>query len=251
MIIDTHAHLNVEQYKNDLEEVIKNAYENDCKKIIIIGMDDLHNKKAIEIAQKYDNLYATIGIHPCDVEKEDLESLDKFIGQKKLVAIGEIGIDLYWNKTNLDKQIKYFKYQMDFAYKHNLPVIIHTRESFQETYEVAKLYKNKVKGVFHAFSSSFEDMQKAIEIGFHIGIGGVVTFSKRGDLEKIVQNVPLDRLLIETDSPYLTPKPFRGKRNEPAYTKYVVEEIAKIRNLDQEYIKEVTTKNAIALFGLE
>lgn len=251
MIIDTHAHLNTKSYDEDLDLVISRAKTYGVEKIIVIGMDDYHNKKAIELANIYPNLYATVGVHPCDVETEKIEDIMPLLKQNKVVSIGEIGIDLYWKKDNLDKQIIYFKRQLDLAYEYNLPVVIHTRESFNEAYEVVKPYKDKVTGVFHAFSSRLEDAKKAIELGFYIGIGGVVTFSKRGELEDIVREIPLEKIIVETDSPYLTPKPFRGKRNEPGYTKYVVEEIAKIKNIDVKMVEEITSNNAIALFRLE
>lgn len=251
MIIDTHAHLNTKQYNDDLLEVISRSNTYGVTKIIIIGMDHYHNQKAVEIANNFDNIYATVGIHPCDVETEKIEDIFQFLDQKKVVAIGEIGIDLYWNNDNLDKQITYFKKQLDIAQKYNLPVVIHTRESFNEAYDVAKDYKGKVTGVFHAFSSTLEDAKKAVDLGFYIGIGGVVTFSKRGELEDIVREIDLSKIIVETDSPYLTPKPFRGKRNEPGYTKFVVDEIAKIKNIDVEEVKKITSNNAIKLFGLE
>lgn len=251
MIIDTHAHLNTKQYNDDLLEVISRSNTYGVTKIIVIGMDNYHNQKAVEIANNFDNIYATVGVHPCDVETEKIEDIFQFLDQKKVVAIGEIGIDLYWNKENLGKQISYFRSQLDIAQSYNLPVVIHTRESFNEAYDVVKDYKGKVSGVFHAFSSSLEDAKKAIELGFYIGIGGVITFSKRGELEEIVREIDLSKIIVETDSPYLTPKPFRGKRNEPGYTKFVVDEIAKIKNVDVEEVKKITSNNAIKLFGLE
>ncbi|VEU82907.1 TatD family hydrolase [Acholeplasma hippikon] len=251
MMIDTHAHLNTDAYKEDLDEVISRADLYGVKKIIVIGMDKYHNEKAVELANNYANLYATVGVHPCDVETEKIEDIIPLLDKNKVVALGEIGIDLYWNKDNLAKQIIYFKEQLDLAVRKNIPVIIHTRESFKEAYDVVKEYKGKLTGVFHAFSSTLDDAKKAIDLGFYIGIGGVVTFNKRGELEDIVKNIPLEKIIVETDSPYLTPKPFRGKRNEPGYTKFVVEEIAKIKNITIEEVSKITTNNANALFRLE
>ncbi len=251
MIVDTHCHINTKAFDQDLNEVIKRAIELDVSKMIVVGMDSYHNDKTIELIETYDGLYGAIGIHPCDVEHADFNAIIPLLDHKKVVAVGETGIDLYWDKTNLDKQKAYFIKHIEISIKYNLPLIIHTRDSFNEAYEIIKPYKGKVKGVFHAFSSSLEDALKVIDLGLYIGIGGVVTFPKAETLKEIVKHISLDHMLLETDSPYLTPVPFRGKRNEPGYTKYVCEMVGKIKDVSSEVVAKTTSDNAHKLFGLE
>ncbi|NLK12848.1 MAG: TatD family hydrolase [Candidatus Phytoplasma sp.] len=251
MIIDTHAHLNTKDFENRIEEVIKNAFLLDVQKVIVIGMDEESNKQAIKLAEQYENIYATIGIHPSYVDQENYESIEKYLTHPKVVAVGEIGIDLYWRQDNLDKQKLFLKKQIEIALKYDLPIVVHTRESFKETYEIISQYKGQIKGVFHCLTSTIEDMKQALKIGFYIGVGGVVTFPKATNVHDIVKNLPLDKMLVETDSPYLAPVPYRGKKNEPAYTKYVVDKIAEIKQIDVETIKKETTLNALKLFNIK
>ncbi len=251
MIIDTHAHLNISQFDHDIEDVIARAKELGVTKIIVIGMDDYHNKKAIELADKYPSVYAAVGVHPVDIDKAIVADVIPYLSHPKVVSIGEIGIDLYWKKDNLDTQKQVFKDQIELAIKYDLPVVVHTRESFNEAYEVVKPYQGRIRGVFHAFSSGLEDAYKAIDLGFYIGLGGVVTFPKANMTHELAKNIPLEHILVETDSPFLTPVPYRGKRNEPGYTKYVVDEIAKIKQIDPKVVAETTSNNAIRLFKLE
>ena len=249
-MIDTHAHINTKQFNQTIDEIINRAKANHVNHIIVIGMDAYHNERAVELASKYPNLYATVGIHPTTLEG-DVNLLKPLLKHKKVVAIGETGIDLYWDKTNLDLQIKYFKAQIELAIAYDLPVIVHTRDSFNEAYECLKPYKGKIRGVFHSFSSNLSDAKKAIDLGFYIGISGVVTFNKATDLHEIVEHIDLKHMILETDAPYLAPVPFRGKINEPAYTMYVLKKVALIKNLDEKIVDEVTTNNAIKLFNLE
>lgn len=251
MIIDTHCHLNTQIFDVDRLDVLLRAKNLGVDRIIVVGMDVYHNKKTIELINEHDCLFGAIGIHPCDVEKNDFESIIELLNHKKVVAIGETGIDLYWDKTNFDKQKAFFIKHIKISIKYNLPLIIHTRESFNETYEILKPYKGRVRGVFHAFSSTLADALKVIELGFYIGIGGVITFPKALELKSIVDSIDLSHILLETDAPYLTPVPFRGKRNEPGYTKYVCDMVASIKHLDIEEVAKVTSNNAKKLFGLE
>lgn len=251
MIIDTHAHLNTKDFYNKIEEVLKEASLLDVKKVIVIGMDQKSNKKAIELAEKYENIYATVGIHPSYVDDEDYNTIEPYLTHPKVVAVGEIGLDLYWRKDNLDRQKLFLDKQIQLAIKYQLPIVVHTRESFKESYEIISQYKNQVTGVFHCLTSSLEDMEKALDIGFYVGIGGVITFPKAVNVHDIAKALPLDKMLVETDSPYLAPIPYRGKKNQPAYTKYVVDKIAELRNMDVETIKNETTKNAVKLFNLK
>lgn len=252
LLIDTHAHLNVNRYNKNIDKVLKRAKDKGVNKIIVIGMDYNTSKKAVELAKDYDSLYATVGIHPGYVDNSNHTELDELYKDNKVVAVGEIGIDLYHRKDNLLLQSKVFEEQIQKAIKLDLPVIIHIRNSFDETYQILKKYKNKVKGVFHCFSSNLEDAIKALDLGFYIGIDGPITF-KNGNKEliEVVKNVPLNKLLIETDSPYLTPEPYRGKTNEPANVYYVAKKIAEIKQIRIEEVIKQTTVNAEKLFNLE
>ncbi len=251
MIIDTHCHLNIEEFENKIEETLSFAKASDVQKMIVIGMYPKANTDAVSLANRYPELYATVGIHPSYVDEPYIEeNIIEFTKNKKVVAIGEIGIDLYWVKDNLEKQISLFKAQLELAIKLDLPVVIHMRNSVNEVYEVLKAYK-QVRGVMHCFSEDIVWANKFIELGFYIGIGGPVTYKKNLVGKELAKLVPLDRLVIETDSPYLAPSPYRGKENQPAYTKYVAEEIANLRGMTVSEIKEITTLNAIELFRLE
>lgn len=251
MIVDTHSHINMKQFINDIDDVILNAQANDILKIIVVGMDKEHNLRSIYLSNKYPNLYASVGVHPTSVDTNKVSDIIPLIENNKVVAIGEIGIDLHWRKDNLDLQKKIFAEQIELAIKYNLPIIIHTRNSFKEAYDVLKPYQGKVRGVFHSFSSDLKDAVLAINLGFYIGISGVVTFNKAVELKDVVKNIPLDKVLLETDSPFLSPVPYRGKRNEPAYTKYVAKKVSEIKGIDEKVVKETTTLNAINLFRLE
>lgn len=251
MIIDTHAHLNMEQFQLDIKDVLDRAYQADVKKIIIIGMDQPSNQKAIDMARKSPDLYATAGIHPANVDDDqDISAVEALLKDPKVVAVGECGIDLYWRKDNLEVQKQIFQAHIELAIKYQLPLVIHNRDAFDVIYDMLVPYKGKVKGVFHCFSSDLEDAKKAIDLGFYIGIDGPVTFKNAIDIHKIVLEIDLKYLLVETDSPFLAPKPFRGKRNEPAYLKYVVDHMATIKGVSVDEIKEVTSHNAITLFNL-
>lgn len=249
MIIDTHAHLNIDEFSTELADILARAEASDVKRIIVIGMNQKANQKGIELA-KNPALYATVGIHPADVnEGLDMALLRQQLKQPKVVAIGEIGLDLYWVKDNLPLQIEIFKKQLDLAIELNLPVVIHMRDSAQEIYDVVKQYPG-LQGVMHCFSADLDWAMKFIDLGLYIGIGGPVTFKNNVIAKAVAQHIPLERLLVETDSPYLPPVPFRGKRNEPAYTRLVVEEIARLRGVTIEELSKITSENAIRLFGL-
>ncbi len=251
MIIDTHAHLNMHQFDKDLDAVLANAKAHGVGKMIVIGMDKYHNQRALFLAEKYDNLYAAIGVHPVDVDKLSVDDILPYLEKDKVVAVGETGIDLYWHKDNLEKQKAYFIKQIELAIQYDLPIIIHTRNSFDEAYDCVKPYKGKLRGVFHSFSSGLKEAKMVIDLGLYIGISGVITFPKAVELKEIVKEVPLEHLLLETDAPFLTPAPYRGQRNEPGYTFYVAREVASIKAIDIETVKKVTTENANKLFRLE
>jgi len=249
-IFDTHAHLNTKEFQPDLDEVIKRAQLNDVSEILVIGMDEEHNHRALKIAESYGNIYATVGVHPGYVNESSVNHIIPLLKHHKVVAIGECGIDLYWSKDNLELQRKVFIEQIKLAVAYKLPLIIHTRNSFDEAYECILPYKGLVTGVFHCFSSHLMDAKKAIDLGFMIGVDGPITYKNAQEITEIVKNVDLSHLLVETDSPYLSPIPYRGKRNEPMHTKEVVKKIAEIKGLPIEEVARQTTENAYRLFHL-
>lgn len=250
-MIDTHAHINTKDFEKILDQTIKNAKDNKVNKIFAIGMDYETSLKAVNIANNYNNIYATVGIHPAYVDNSNHLALDELYNNEKVIAVGEIGIDYYWRTDNKILQEKVFEEQVLKAIKLDLPIIVHVRNSFDETYEIVKKYKDKVKGVFHCFSSSLEDALKVIELGFLIGVDGPITFKNNEPIRSIVEQVDLKHILIETDSPYLSPVPFRGKKNEPANLKYIAKKIAEIKNITLDEVINTTTSNAIKLFKLK
>jgi TatD DNase family protein len=250
MIIDTHAHLNIDEFRTELADILARAEAADVKRIIVIGMNQKANERGIELTSNT-ALYATVGIHPADVnEGLDLDLLRQQLKHPKVVAIGEIGLDLYWVKDNLPLQMEIFKQQLELAIELDLPVVIHMRDSAQEIYDVVKQYPG-LKGVMHCFSADVAWAKKFIDLGLYIGIGGPVTFKNNYMAKEVATQIPIERLLVETDSPYLAPAPYRGKRNEPAYTGLVVNEIARLRSISIEEVSKKTSENAIRLFGLK
>ena len=249
-MIDTHCHLNIEEFEEDYQKVILNAKDAGVKKIIVIGIDPKSNQRAIELAEQYPFIYATVGIHPGVVDEFGIEGLRPLLKHEKVVALGEIGLDFYWRDDNKKRQIEIFNKQLEIAKTLNIPVVIHTRNSFLEAYECVKPYKGQIKGVFHCFSSHLEDAKKAVDLGFYIGIDGPVTFKNAKDIKEIAKHIPLDKILIETDSPYLSPHPFRGKRNEPMRLPFIAQAIADIKGIDVCEVIKQTTINANNLFNL-
>lgn len=251
-MIDTHAHLNIEQYEENIDQIIQNAQKIGVNKIIVVGMDKKTSLKAIQLANQYDMIYATVGIHPSYVDNSNHNELNELYNKNKVVAVGEIGLDFYWREDNKKLQEQIFEEQIQKAIQLNLPVIIHARNSFLETYNIVKKYKNQLHGVFHCFSSNLSDAQKVIDLGFYIGIDGPITFkNKNQNLVEIVKNIDLKHILIETDSPYLTPEPYRGKTNQPANVYYVAKKIAEIKKLSIDEVINTTSNNAKNLFNLE
>ena len=250
-MIDTHAHLNIEEYNEDIDDVIFRAKKKGVNQILVVGMDYKTSKRAIELSKIYDDLFATVGIHPGYVNESNLEELVNLYNEKKVIAVGEIGLDYYWQDDNKERQEYIFEEQLKLAIKLNLPVIIHTRNSFNEAFEIVKKFEGKLRGVFHCFSSNFKDALKVINLGFYIGIDGPITFKNNQVLEEIVKNIDLSKILIETDSPYLTPVPYRGKRNEPGNVYYVASKIAEIKKMQLSEVIKITTNNAKELFKFE
>ena len=254
--IDTHTHLFASEFDNDIDIVIKNALDNGISKMLLPNIDSTTTKKMLQLCDNYpNNCYPMIGLHPCSVKKDNLEKeishVEQMLSQNKFIAVGEIGLDLYWDKSTLDLQKIAFESQIELAKKYKLPIAIHVRDSFDEAIEIVeRLNDYNLSGVFHCFTGNLEEAQRIINLkNFYLGIGGVVTF-KNGGINKIINQVSLDRIILETDSPYLSPTPFRGTRNESKYLLNIAHKMAELYNIDIEDIAKKTTKNAIDLFHL-
>ena len=251
MIIDTHMHIFDARYEGILEDVIKDALKSNVKKMIAVGYDYESSKKAIALSKKYDFIYASIGLHPSEVQKEEdkkLTWLTEMLKSEKVIAIGEIGLDYYWDKSYKDEQIAMIIKQIEIAKEYNLPIIVHSRESTLDCFNILK--ENKTSGVMHCYSSSLEMAVEFTKIGYYIGIGGVVTFKNSKEIKRVVENIDIKYLLSETDSPYLAPTPFRGQINKPGYTKYVIQEIANLKKISLEEVETALENNARKLFGI-
>ena len=249
MMIDTHCHLDIKDYEN-LEEVIKNMKGN---YMIASGYNLESNKHVIELINKYDNIFGTIGLHPSDVTDNynlDLAFIEENINNPKIVGIGEIGLDYYWEKDKKELQKEAFIKQIKLAKKYNKTIVIHSREAIMDTYNILEEYLGDNKAVLHCYSSNIDMAKRFKKFNIKFGIGGVLTFKNSAKLKEVVKELDLTDLLLETDSPYLTPEPYRGKKNQPCYVKYVVDEIAKIKDLETEKVLEITTQNAISQFDL-
>jgi len=253
MFFDTHAHLLDERFDSDRETVIKKLEFHEIGWVTECGSDMDTSIRAAALAETYGNIYAAVGIHPHDAKSWDGLSgaeLKALAGQAKVVAIGEIGLDYHYDFSPRDVQRRVFEYQMEIAGELGLPVVIHSREATQDTLDVLSGFP-KVKGIMHSFSGSTETMERLIGMGYYIAFGGMVTFNNAKKPLAAAGCVPLERLLIETDCPYMTPVPYRGKRNSPKYVKLVAEKIAGLRGLDTTEIEGITTRNAFEVFGIE
>lgn len=254
MYFDTHVHLNSDRY-NDVDKLIEEALASGVKKMVVVGYDVETSLKAVEIASNFDFIYAAVGIHPSEVKKakiSDLEIIEKCLINNKVVAIGEIGLDYHWDQDNKEYQKRFFVEQLKLANKYDLPIIIHSRDAAKDTYDVLKENKKYYKkGIMHCYSYSLEMAKLFIELNFKIAFGGALTFLNAKENKEIVKNLNIKDLLIETDAPYLTPHPYRGKINEPKYIKLVVEEMARLKGMPVEKIAEITYDNACDLFEVD
>ena len=253
-IIDTHTHLYLKQFKDDIDKVIQRSIDKGINKFIFSAIDSTHFDEMHDLKNKYPgSIYLMSGLHPTNVKenyKEELEFVVNSLMSHSYVAIGEIGIDLYWDKTYLKQQQHAFEFQIRLAIKNDLPIVIHCREAFDEIFEILdKENCSKLRGVFHCFTGTLEQANRAIDLGFVLGIGGVVTF-KNGGIDKFLSQIDLKHIVLETDSPYLAPVPFRGKRNESSYITYVIDKLSEIYGLPIKEIASVTTKNAEKVFAL-
>ena len=251
-MIDTHTHINMIE-DIPLEEIFKNVSDNGVEKLIVPAASVADIDDVFNFVQKYDNTYGLLGIHPSEAKdwSDDLlEKITKYSENKKIVGIGEIGLDYYWDKSFNELQKEVFIKQVELANILNLPISVHDREAHKDTFDILTQHNKNSTIIMHCFSGSVEFMKECIKQGWYIALGGVVTFKNAVKAKEVAKEVPLDKLLLETDAPYLTPVPFRGTTNQPAYVKYVAEEIAKIKELSFEEIDKVTTQNAKMVFGL-
>lgn len=252
-MVDTHTHLYSEEFDQDRKEMIERAITKGVSKFFLPAINSETHEKMLHLETEYfGKIFAMIGLHPCYVQPEtwekELEIVKNYLDSRDFPAIGEIGIDLYWDKTTLEIQQKAFEIQIDWAIEKDVPIVIHTRESFDEVFEVLDRKKHpKLRGIFHCFSGNLQQANRAIDLGFLHGIGGVVTF-KNGKIDQFLHEIPLEKIVLETDSPYLAPVPFRGKRNESSYLDLVVGKLVDIYQIDFSEIDRITSENALKLF---
>lgn len=255
MLFDTHVHLNARQFMEDREEVIQSAFDAGVKYMVVVGFDHETIPLAIEIAEQYDSIYAAIGWHPVDaidMTDEDFKWIEELCSHPKVVALGEMGLDYHWDKSPKDVQKDVFRKQINLAKKVNMPIIIHNREATEDIIKILKEENAKeVGGIMHCYNDSVKYVQDCLDMNFYMSFGGTVTFKNAPLPQEAVLEVPDNRLLIETDAPFLAPHPNRGKRNEPAYVKLVAERIADLRGVSYEEISSMTTQNAFDFFGID
>ncbi len=255
ILTDTHTHLYSEQFKEDIDEVVQKAIKLGITRFFLPNIDSGYTNALLALAKKYpDNMFRMMGLHPCSVKadyQQELEHVEKMLSAHQVVAIGEIGIDLYWDKTFFKEQQAAFRYQIRLAKTNNLPFVIHCRDAFDEIFEILDEENDEnMRGIFHCFTGNLEQAQKIINYGgFKLGIGGVVTFKNAG-LDKVVEQLDLAHLVLETDAPYLAPVPYRGKRNESAYLIEIATKISSLKQVSLEEVASITTKNSIEVFGV-
>ena len=258
-LFDSHSHYNDEKFDEDREKIIKDTYEAGITKFICAGYNVESSKKALQIAEKYDFIYTIYGISPNDIPQheqelwKDINEISKIVKKdinKKVVAIGEIGLDYYWNKENKDLQKYAFIKQIELANELQLPIVIHTREAVMDTIDILKQNKIALKGIFHCCPLNRELVKEALKLGFYISFAGPITFKNSKNADEIINMVPIEKILIETDSPYLSPEPLRGKRNDCRNVKYIAQKIANVKNLDIEDVANITYKNTCKIFNI-
>ena len=253
-MIDTHCHLYLEEFKTDITDVIKRAEAEGVNKFYLPAIDSAETENIFLLEKKFPGkCFAMMGLHPCSVKANYLDELslvEEWLSKRKFAAVGEIGLDFYWDKTFIEQQFDAFRIQIGLSLQYNLPIVIHTRNAMQETIDVVKEFVPKgVRGIFHCFGGSYQNAKEIIDAGFYLGIGGVLTYKKSG-LAEVLEKIDLQHIVLETDSPYLTPVPFRGKRNESSYLKFVAAMLAQIKNVPVEEVAAITTANAEKIFGL-
>ena len=252
--IDTHTHLYSTEFREDIDSIINNARQTGISKCYMPAIDSETHEAMLALENKFPaECIALMGLHPCSVKenyKTELALVEDWLSKRKFVAVGEIGLDFFWDKTFVEEQMKAFRIQIEWAIQYKIPIVIHTRNAMQETINIVKEYQGRgLSGIFHCFSGSYESAIQIINAGFYLGIGGVITYKNAG-LAAVIDKIDLAHLVLETDAPYLSPVPFRGKRNESSYIKYVAEKIANIKNISVEEIGSITTTNAENIFGV-
>lgn len=255
MLFDSHAHLDDERFDDDREKVINSLKENGVDLIVDPGSDISSSVQAVNLSKEYENIYAAVGVHPHsakDMNEDTLKILKALSKNDKVVAIGEIGLDYHYDNSPRDVQKKWFKEQIKLAKELNLPIIIHTREAQKDTFDIVKEeYDENLRGVLHCYSGSLEMAREYLDMGFYISFAGPITFKNSKVPKQVAKEVPLDKLLVETDCPYLTPEPHRGKRNEPLYVRYVASTIAELKGITFEEVARRTKENAIRFFEIQ
>lgn len=252
MFIDSHAHVQLSQFNRDLDAVLKRAHEAAVSTILVIGFDVETSRGAVELAEKHENIYATVGMHPHDAKDLTPDALQTFrtlAAHPKVIALGEMGLDYYRNLSPRPVQKAAFEKQLDLAEELDMPIIIHNRDAYMDILPILEARLGKIRGVLHCFTGDVELMHRSLNIEFYIGLGGIVTYPNAKEVQAVAREVPIERLLIETDCPWLAPQFRRGKRNEPAYVCAVAEKIAELRDTSVEKIGAVTTRNFETLFG--
>lgn len=254
MLIDTHSHIYLPEFEKDRSNMLEKAEKEGVSKILMPAIDSSTHTVMLELEEERPlTCISMIGLHPCSVKENylfELKIVRDYLEKRSFKAVGEIGLDFYWDKTFTEQQYDAFNQQIEWALHFDLPIVIHSRNSTNECIEVvSKHQKGKLRGVFHCFSGDIVQAKRVIDLGFYLGIGGVVTFKNSG-LDKVMEEISLEHVVLETDAPYLAPVPFRGKRNEPAYLKYVAEKLAGIKNVEIDEVAKITTDNAEKLFGL-
>lgn len=254
MLIDSHSHLEMAEFRRDLKEVIQRAKASGVEYVFTVGTEKEDWNRALEIAHSHPSVYAILGVHPHnarEIDEETYSTLRKLCTDDKVRAYGEIGLDFYRNRSPRDVQIERFREQIQLAKELGLPIVVHDREAHKETLEILKSERAEEDGgIIHCFSGDYEMAKECIEMGFYISIPGTITFKNAGGSQEIIERLPLQSLLIETDAPFLAPVPFRGKRNEPSYVRYTAQKVAEIKNVSFEKVAEVTTENALRVYRL-
>lgn len=254
-IIDTHCHLYLEEFRDDIEQVIERARNSGVDQFYLPAINSEETANMLFLEAKYPGVCVPMmGLHPCYVKenyKDELAAVEDWLSKRAFVAIGEIGLDFYWDKTFVKEQYESFNHQMQLALDRNLPIVIHTRNAMKETLETVKPFADKgLRGIFHCFSGNSDEAQQVVDMGFYLGIGGVVTY-KNGGLPEALTNIGLEYMVLETDSPYLSPVPYRGKRNESSYLQYIIQKLAEVKKVSVEEVAALTTTNAQKIFGGE
>ena len=254
MVIDTHSHIYLSEFDSDRESMLMSAENEGIKQVLMPAIDNETHLSMLEIeAEHPGKCFSMMGLHPCSVKdgyKEELKIVREYFEKRRFVAVGETGLDFYWDRTFTKEQYESFQFQIELAKQYDIPVVIHSRNSIDECIKVIKEnQRGSLKGVFHCFSGNEKQANEIIDLGFYLGIGGVVTFKNSG-LDKVIAGIDMKNVVLETDAPYLAPVPFRGKRNECSYLKYVVEKLAEIKNIPKDEVENITSKNAKELFNI-